>query len=148
MILIKKIAVALISSSVGLVSTTVIATPFIAVANYVATDGPYFPAPLVALGLLAMPIGFLLFLIQAGVVAYEVIAKQSLGNILLVLGLVGGLAIGILWLLFLASSPINTWILLVGGGLGVLQGFVVFGCHWLASNWSLTVFEKRKETLS
>src|SRR5712692_8268027 len=79
LIVIKKIAVVLVSSGVGLVAGTIVATPVIAVMNYRATDGPYFPAPLVALGLLALPIGCLLFLMQASVVAYEAIARRSLG---------------------------------------------------------------------
>jgi hypothetical protein len=49
----------------GLVTGTVIATPAISLTNYFATDGPYFPAPLVALGFLTLPISSLLFFIQA-----------------------------------------------------------------------------------
>src|SRR6266487_2790715 len=141
LVLIKKISVALVSFCVRLVTGTVVATPVIAAANYLATDGPYFSAPLVAFGFLALPIGFLLFLIQASLIAYEVIAKRSLGNILLVLGLLGGFAAGTLWYFFLASSQIYSWMLLAVVGLGVFQALVVFGCHWLAYKWTLTVFE-------
>jgi uncharacterized YccA/Bax inhibitor family protein len=108
--------------------------------NYLATDGPYFPAPLVASGFLALPIGFLLLLIQALVVAYEVIARRALGNTLLLLGVIGGLAVGIIWYLVLASFQSKAWMLLATCGLAVFQALLVFGCHWIAYKLRFAVF--------
>lgn len=107
-------------------------TPAIALLNDLAADGPYFPAPLVAFGFFALPIGFLLFLIQVLVVGYEIIARRALGNILLFLGAIAGLAVGSIWYFVLTSSLADFWMLLAVSGSGVFQGLLVFGCHWIA----------------
>ena len=127
----KRIATALAFSCLGVVAGTVAATPVIAIANRLASDGPYFPAPLVAVALVALPIGVLLFLIQTAVVAYEAKALHSMGHGLLWLGVPSGLAAGLSWYLFLASSRVSSGMLWGVGGIGVFQASVVFGCHWI-----------------
>ena len=135
MLVIKKSCVVLLSSGVGLVGATVVATPAIAAMNYLATDGPYFPALLVAFGLLALPIGCMLLLMQALTVAYEVIRGRGLGSALLLVGVIGGLATGIAWYHVLESSRSSTWMLLAVAGLGVFQATLVFGCQWAGNGW-------------
>lgn len=131
--MIKKIAVVWIAFCAGLVGGTLAATPVIAVMNFQATDGPYFPAPLVAFVLLALPISIMLFPIQILVLVYEAAAGRSLNNKLLILGLIAGLAAGSLWCNMLTPSTIiDPWMLAALCGLGFLQAELVFGCHWLA----------------
>jgi hypothetical protein len=102
-------------------------------ANHLATDGPYFPAPLVAVGFVALPIGVLLLLIQATVVAYEATTGRSLGHGLWAVGVADGFAAGLVSYLVMASSRTHAWMLWTLVGLGVCQGLVEFGCHWLAA---------------
>jgi hypothetical protein len=86
---------------------------------------------------LALPIGFLLLPVQASAIAYEVVAKQSLGHRRLLIGARSGLGAGLVWYLFLASSKSNAWMPWALGGLGAFQALVVFGCHWLACRMEL-----------
>jgi hypothetical protein len=130
---VRLIVVALIASGAGLLAGTVMAPPVIAVANHLAADGPYFPTPLVAFGLVALPIGVLLLLIQGGLVADEAAAGRTPGQRLWALGVAGGLVAGLVWYLVLAPSRTHAWMLWTLGGLGVCQGLVVVGCRWLAA---------------
>jgi hypothetical protein len=131
---IKKILVLLFSSGLGLVAGGIVVTLVIAIMNYLAQDGPIFPAPLVAFVVVA-PVSIILFVIQCIVVAYELIGKQRLGSALLWVGLAGGLVAG-LSLYFVVIAPYQSrfdyWPLLALGGLGTFQGLIVFGCHWAA----------------
>jgi len=136
-VVMKRIAVALISSCVGLVAGTGIAHSVIAVMNHLATDGPYFPAPLVAFGFVALPIGVLRLVVQTAVVACEVVAWRALGHRLWVIGVPGGLAAGLVWHLVLGILRDR-----VVDAVGLRRarcrpGAVVFGCHWLASRMVL-----------
>jgi hypothetical protein len=135
MIIFKKAIVVLVAAGLGLAAGTVAATPPIAIANSLATDGPYFPAPLVALGFVALPISGFLFVLQLGVAAYEVLTRRALGRALLVIGLVGGLAAGLIWYLMLAASQADWGMQAALGGAGAIQGLCVFGGHWLAGKW-------------
>ena len=129
----KKILILLLSCGIGLAAGTTAAAPVIAVMNYRAVDGPIFPAPLVAFGFLALPIGLLLFLIQVLAVTIEAFTQKPLGKAWLLTGGIGGLAAGFLWYQVLASSQATSWMLLALCAMGVFQGLIVFGCHWVAA---------------
>lgn len=133
MIVVKKALVVLVSTGLGVLAGTLAATPPIALWNSQATDGPYFPAPLVALGFVALPIGLLLFFLQVVITVYEVLARRAMGNTLLLIGICGGLVAGLLLALALAGSQSDWQLPVVLGGAGVIQGLGVFGGHWLAN---------------
>jgi hypothetical protein len=76
----------------------------IAVINYLVQDGPYFPAPLVAFGLLALPVGIWLFLFQLLFVAYDTFTRRVVEKTLFVPGILSGAAAGTLWYLVLAVT--------------------------------------------
>lgn len=134
MIAFKKILVLIFSAGIGYLAGGMVVTPVIAIMNYLAQDGPIFPAPMVAF-VVAAPVSLILFLIQGIAMAYEWIAKRLLGNKLLLIGLAGGLAAG-LSLFFMLVAPFQSRFdygeLIAFGGLGIFQGLVVFGCHWIA----------------
>lgn len=133
---IQKIVLTVTAYGVGLVVGTLAATPVIAFANAQATDGPNFPAPMVAFGFIALPIGFLLLIVQAAVAAYELVAKRSPGNTLLVIGVVSGLIAGLVWYVFLSGARIEIGMLIAACVIGIVQGVAVFGCHWIAHRLS------------
>ena len=137
MFFIKKLVVMLFSAWAGLIAGTVAGTPLIAVINYLAQDGPYFPAPLVAFGLLALPIGALLFLFQLLFVAYETFTRRVAEKTYFVLGILGGAAAGTLWYSVMAASEFKFSMLLAVVAISSLQAFVVFGCHWIASKLNI-----------
>ena len=132
---ITKVILLLFSAGLGLLAGVIMVTPVIVWMNYQAQDGPIFPAPLVALAVVA-PVSFILFIFQCLVLAYEWIAKRCPGNSLLGIGLVCGLVASLIpYLLAIApyqSTP-NFKGLLAYSGLGIILGLIVFGCHWLAN---------------
>jgi hypothetical protein len=117
-----------------MVGGTIVVTPLIALGNYLATDGPYFPAPLVALGFFALPVGFLLLPIQVLLVAYQVITRKALGQFLLLIFVISGLIAGFIWSLVLTSGRIIGVMLIVDSLFAVFQALLVFGCHWIDYN--------------
>jgi hypothetical protein len=129
---IKKILLLVGSSGIGVVVGTALPTPVILMLNASAPDGPYFPAPLVALGFLALPIGAWLLLVQGAVVGFEALRRRHLGNVVLLIGIASGLIIGAVWYFVLASSAVNLWGLLAVSVSGSVQALTVFGCHWVA----------------
>jgi hypothetical protein len=142
---IQKGLLMIFSSGIGLAAGGIVVTPVIALMNFQAQDGPIFPAPLVALAVVA-PVSILLFILQGMVLFYEWFSRQDLVNSLIWIGLAGGLAAG-LTPYFLAVAPYQTgsdsWALLAFAGLGIFIGLTVFGCHWVA-NKVLAYFAESK----
>ena len=135
MIVFQKIVVVLFSSCIGMIGGTVVTTPVIALMNYLATDGPYFPPPLIAWAFFALPIAFLLLPIQVLLVISEAISRKALKKKpLLLLAVTAGLGTVIIWNVVLASSPIIFWMLIVNCICGVFQASLVFTSHWIAYN--------------
>jgi hypothetical protein len=130
---IKKLALVIGASTAGVFVGTVAATPFIALANYLATDGPIFPPPLVAFGLLALPVGFLLFLVQSVLVVVELTWKNLSPWNLLVLAAIAGTAVGLMWHLALDPHAANGLSWLALGAFGLIQALAVFGVHAFAN---------------
>jgi hypothetical protein len=137
MFFIKKLIVMLFSAWAGLIAGTVAGIPLIAVINYLAQDGPYFPAPLVAFALLALPIGALLFFFQLLFTVCETFTSRVVEKTLFLPGILGGAAAGALWYSVLASSEFKFSMLLAVVAISSLQAFVVFGCHWIGSKLNI-----------
>ncbi len=123
------------SFCIGLAVGGFVVTPVIALMYYFAQDGPIFPAPLVAFAVV-LPVSILLLILQGIVLFYEWISKRVLLNVLLLIGVVGGLVSG-LTPYFLAVAPYQSGsefrALLAFAGLGIFTGLTVFGCHWMAN---------------
>jgi hypothetical protein len=136
-VVIRKIVVALIASCAGPICRDRDGHPRDRGDEPCGPGRTPFPAPLVALGSIALPIGVLLLVVQAFVVAYEVVAGCALGNRLWGIGVAGGLTVGLAWHRVLASSATALWMPWALGGLGVFQAAVAFCCHWLASGGAL-----------
>jgi 4-amino-4-deoxy-L-arabinose transferase-like glycosyltransferase len=117
-----------------------VASPLIWYANATATDGPYFPPPLVALGFIALPYAGLLFPLQLIVVVYEFIRKKPLGIPLFIVGAIGGLVTGFIWYSVMKSNQIETSMILLLFGVAIMQALVVFGCHWIAGKLKIGDF--------
>jgi hypothetical protein len=130
---IKKLALVIGASTAGVLAGTVAGTPFIAFANYLATDGPIFPPPLVAFGLLALPVGFLLFLVQGVLVGVELIWKNTSVWHLLLLAPIAGSAVGLAWHFALDPHETNRLSWLALGAFGLIQALAVFGVHAIAN---------------
>ena len=132
---VKRLILLIISSGASLFAGGVVVTPMIAWMNYLAEDGPIFPAPMVAFVVVA-PIVFILFTMQGFLLIYEWIAKHRLGNSLLWIGAIGGLVAG-LFPYSLAIAPFQAKLinpaLLAFGGLGIFLGLIMFSCHWAAN---------------
>ena len=133
MVVIKKLAITLLSSLAGLFTGTVSATPFIAWMNYLATDGPIFPPPLVAFGLIALPMGILIFVAQIILVIFELFSRRSMNTGLIPIAILSGSTIGALWYLILDPRHVYQSSLLALVVSGVLQALTVFACHWMAN---------------
>jgi hypothetical protein len=107
----------------------------IALMNYFAQDGPTFPAPLVGFEVV-VPISAILFIIQGMALACEWISNQHVRYASFQIGAVGGLAAGLIPY-FLAVAPYQSnsdhQALIAFGELGMLQGLVVFGSHWVVN---------------
>ena len=134
-VMIKKLAILFFSSGLGLLAGWLVVTPLIALAYYLAQDGPIFPAPLVAL-VVVVPVSFILFIFQGLVLLYEWIAKRRLGSSLQWIGAGGGLVAGLIpYGLAIAPYQSNSdyRMLLAFSGLGIFLGLVVFGCHRIAN---------------
>lgn len=142
----KKSAILSISSVLGVFAGGIVVTPLIALANYLAQDGPIFPAPLVAFVVVA-PVSFILFTFQGFVLIYEWIAKRRLGNSLLWIGVAGGFVAGLIpYLIAIAPYQSNSDYRapLAFGGLGIFLGLIAFGCHRVVSSSNLQ-FDKRRK---
>jgi hypothetical protein len=129
----KKFALLAVASAAGVSVGTVVATPVIATMNYLATDGPIFPPFLVAFGLLALPIGFLLLIIQTILVSFELVFRRLLSRGLLPLALVAGLSAGVFLALALDPLRPSPAFLLALALFGVIQALTVFALHWVAN---------------
>jgi len=132
MVILKKAALVSLSSLVGVIAGTAFATPAIALMNYLATDGPIFPPPLVALGFLALPVAVLLLIMQVLIVTYEIVANRALGNAWPLLSLAAGSVAGFTLYLALRSSQSGLPFALALIMFAVLQAICVFSCHWVA----------------
>lgn len=130
---VKKIALVIAACTAGVFVGTAMATPFIALANYLATDGPIFPPPLVAFGFLALPVGFLLFLLQGVLVGYELIWKDASVRGLVLVAAIVGPAVGLTWHYALDPNSANGWSWLALGAAGLVQAVSVFGVHAIAN---------------
>ncbi len=132
---IKKLLISILSSGAGLLGGWIVVSAVIAWINYLAQDGPIFPAPLVAVVVVA-PISFILFIFQGVVMFYEWSVKRDVTNALPWIGLLGGLVAG-LTPYFIVIAPYRSnsdpRSLLAFSGLGIGQGLIVFGCQWFAS---------------
>jgi hypothetical protein len=125
----------LISSFINLLAGGVVVTPVIALMNYLAEDGPIFPAPLVAL-LVVLPIMVILFVIQVGALLYEGIKKRDYGATWIAIGLAGGLGAGlILYLVLIAPFQEDIlWPTIINLGVaGTFQGIFAGGSQWILS---------------
>jgi len=137
-----KIIVLLCSAGAGLVTAVLVATSFIWYAYELANDGPIFPAPLVAIGLIALPYALLLFPLQIIVMLYEFFRKKMLGIELLIIGIIGGALAGLLWCFALKSSQLTTPMAILLIGIAILQAFVVFGLHMIANKLNIGNFNE------
>src|SRR6185295_10960052 len=90
----KRSVVIISSAVIGFIAGTVLVTPAMAAMNYLANDGPIFPPALVAM-LVVVPVSILIFIVQVIVVFYELRAKQTMKNSLLVIGLASGVFAGL-----------------------------------------------------
>jgi len=112
-------------------------TPVIAVMNYLANDGPIFPPVLVAM-LVVVPVSMMIFIAQVIIVFFELMAKRTLKNSLLVIGLTGGALAGLALYGMLHSSQSTATQLIVFMAYGGIHGLVVFGFHRIAVFFKLT----------
>ena len=143
---VKKLLTLISSSLAGLVVGGGAATVVIAVLNFLAEDGPYFPAALVAF-FLAAPVSGLLAALQICVLVYEWRKGTRLGWILTGFALVGGLGGGFGLHQLLISPYADTLDLLrlaIFLGCGLLAGLAVFGTHWL-SGWIFSVLAPARD---
>ncbi len=130
---IMKLFVLVFSSGVSLAAGGIIATLVIALMNHSAQDGPIFPAPLVAM-VVVIPVSFILFLLHSFVLVYEWITQRRLRHVLLWIGLVGGLTAGLVPYVAVVApyqSGSDHQALLAFGTLGIIQGMIQFGFHWV-----------------
>jgi hypothetical protein len=135
--ILTKIIAAAVSSSIGLVAGDLVASLPIAVMYYLATDGPIFPAPLVAL-LVVVPITLLLLLVQGMVVAFELISHTTVGLTLLPIGFAAGIGGGwSLYAVLVAPYGAHVGWLLGLGALGAFQGVLVFASQSMISRCRL-----------
>jgi apolipoprotein N-acyltransferase len=133
--IIQKLIILALSTTLGLLAGVIIVTPVIALANYQAQDGPIFPAPLVAF-VVVVPVTFILFTFKGLLLIYEWIAKRSLGNSLLWMGVAGGFGAGLIpyWISiapYQSRSDYRTPLAFVG--LGIFLGLIVFGSDWVVN---------------
>lgn len=126
----------LFSVGVGIFVTTLLFSPIIWHLNAIANDGPLFPPPLVAFGMIGLPYAALLLPLQLAVVLYEIFSKKSLGLSLLVLiAVIDGTLAGFLWFLVLKPSQTD-FVALSLGATVMIQSFVVFSCYWLMNKFA------------
>jgi hypothetical protein len=147
LILTTKVTLLIFSSGAGLFAGGILVTFIVALMNYLAEDGPIFPAPLVAFAVIA-PVSFILFGIQCSILIYEWIAKCYLVNWLLWIGIAGGLVAGLIPYFLVISPYVPTsdyWPLLSFSGLGIFMGLIVFSIHWSA-NRVMIIFTRSRDT--
>lgn len=132
MLALKKVLLLLLSTLAGVVAGVTIATPVIAALNRVATDGPGFPPALVALGMLAIPIGVLLLPVHGLAVGYELAARRSLGWTWLLLAPVAGAAAGLYWSFQINPAPSDLVQPAAVTAFGMLQALSASAVHWVA----------------
>jgi hypothetical protein len=116
--MVKALCCLVASAIVGFLPAGFLATLAIAVLNYLATDGPYFPPPLVAL-LVVVPLALALLPFQlAGLLWYGSTDRTGL-RAAWTLGALGGLVAGTLvgYVLFGSERPDIGNALIVGIGL-------------------------------
>jgi hypothetical protein len=130
-----------ISACAGISSAIIVISPFIWIAYSTADDGPFFPPPLVALGLFGLPYAVLLFPLQLIVAVYEFFSQKILGILLLPIAVGGGLMSGFLWHLVERSSKDETLLYLILLGTALMQSLVVFGFTWLINRFVPVVFK-------
>lgn len=126
-----KASVLFFSTSAGIVVAVIVVSPFVWYMNMIATDGPIFPPPLVALGFFGLPFAFLLFPVQLIVALYEFFSGKSLGSFFPMIATVNGLSAGLLWSYVLKSSESNAAFVLALIGIALIQSFVVLSSSWL-----------------
>lgn len=129
----KIILKLLCSSLLSLIAGGVVVTPWIALMNFLAEDGPIFPAPLVGF-LVVLPILTVLLAVQVGGLLYEQIIKRELGTTWIALGLTGGLGAGLLLYLILVAPYQEEilWPTLISLGMtGSFMGLVAAGPQWI-----------------
>jgi len=129
--------VVVFSAVMGFIAGTIMVTPVIAVMNYLANDGPIFPPVLVAM-LVVVPVSMMIFIAQVIIVFFELMAKRTLKNSLLVIGLTGGALAGLALYGMLHSSQSTATQLIVFMAYGGIHGLVVFGFHRIAVFFKLT----------
>ncbi len=132
MILLTKGIVLLVGFLVGIAGGTAVATPVIALINLMARDGPLFPPPFVALGLLAIPLALLLLPVQIAATTYELTTKRSLDLHWFTLAVAAGATSGIVWFLVLRSSQSTPIQFAFITAFGVFQALCAFGTHFAA----------------
>jgi hypothetical protein len=148
-VVIRNFFILAVSTSLGLLGGGIPATIVIAWMNFKATDGPIFPAPMVAFFVVA-PISIILFLVQFAALIYEARTKNDLGSVLLGVGLICGLGSGMaLYLLVIDPYQSQTQILglISYCGLGAMMGFIVFGFHWLTHRIRQIILNQQQHTM-
>jgi hypothetical protein len=138
LLVIQKFGVILLSSGLGMIAGGMLATSAVALLNYLAVDGPIFPAPLVAFVIVA-PVSFILFLFCGMGLIYEWITRRRLKKAWLWIGGAGGIVAGLIpYSLAIAPYQVTTnhQALLVFAGLGLFMGLVVSGSLWFMQKWT------------
>ena len=129
--LLKRTVITLLSFLLSVIAGTFTATPTIAWLNYTGTDGPTFPAPLVAFGFVALPIGILLLLLSGLFIVWELALKKELTLRLLPISILMGALLGGLWLRILDPTSLDPLMLITLMTAGMVQAGAVFAIHWL-----------------
>lgn len=131
-----------VSTSAGIIATTILVTPFIGILNAMANDGPIFPPPLIAFGFYGMPLAILLLPIQIIAAVYEASGRKPLGLALVNAAILDGLLAGCVWYYLLKSSEMENFIAVSILASALIQSSVVFGCYWLVHRAGTRFFLK------
>jgi len=109
-------------------------TLYVAIANSLAEDGPYFAPPLIALFFIALPLAMAFLPFQIIALGYYLLRARLLLVPSLLLGGVGGILAGaFLGLVIFSAEAIG---LLLFAGIGLVHGIAALGCYSLFVTWA------------